>query len=452
MKKSTLSVFEYSLSFLLLALNLINYEVRLNSMLFLIAGTALYAALFFVCLRKSESFVACGVMMLCHTWQISWFNIFGSPTAVLQLPWFYITGAILVMFTLSKLKTLYTKQISVYFLSLIVFVVIISLFPLFSSPSKSEALKEFIMIMFYIVLVFAAFLFSDSVSRKAREGILSAYSFCVFITCLFLIFQTVAYQFFGISLFYLSEGIYFGNATFTSGLLMSDLSSASIMLGSAVFINIERIEKKQNIILNVIQMAVIVIGLALTSRRTGAVSLVVVLAIYAITHYKSVFKKITALILFSIVIAVMIYYLVFSRSIENMESLLYENNRILNYLEVIKIIPSHPFGVGYDDTYARTFMTDGVAPHNTVLRWMLMGGPLLAVTLLAIPIYTLIRAFKKKLSCEFWIILYALLAASFIPDILTARFFVIPCMCALLICKKADASKKPQSLPVKKLK
>lgn len=452
MKKSTFSVFEYSLSFLLLALNLINYEVRLNSMLFLMAGTALYAALFFVCLRKSESFVAGCVMMLCHTWQISWFNILGQSTTVLQLPWFYITGAILVMFTLSKLKALYTKQISVYFLSLLVFVIIISVFPLFSSPSKSEALKEFIMIMFYIVLVFAAFLFSDSVSGEAREDILSAYSFCVFITCLFLIFQTVAYQFFGISLFYLSEGIYFGNATLTSGLLMSDLSSASIMLGSAVFINIDRIEKKQNIILNVIQMAVIVIGLALTSRRTGAVSLIIVLMLYAVTHYKSAFKKVAAIFLFSVAMGIMLYYLVFSRSIDTIETLLYENNRIANYIEVLKAMPTHPFGVGYDETYAITFMTDGVVPHNTVLRWMLMGGPLLAVTLSAIPIYTLFRAFKKKLTCEFWIILYALLAASFIPDILTARFFVIPCMCALLICKKADASKKPQGLPVKKLK
>ncbi|MBQ3528229.1 MAG: hypothetical protein IJA52_06750 [Clostridia bacterium] len=446
MKKNAFSALEYILSFLLLVLNLINYESRINSILFLMAGTALFSSLFFVCFKKSESFLAACMMMLCHTWQISWINIFGAPITSLQLPWFYLIGLLLALFTLAKLKSLYSKPVNAFFLALVVFVLIISTFPFFTSPSKSEALKDYIMILFYIVLVFVAFLFSNSVSLEAREHILSAYSWCVFISCFFIIFQTVAYQFFGISLFYQSEGYYFGKATFTSGLLMGDLSSASIMLGSAVFIAVVRIEKKQRILLNSLQLVVTVIGLALTSRRTGALTLVLVLSLYAITHYKSAFKKIAALILFSIVTMIMGYYLLFSRSIDSISTLFYENNRMSNYINVLQTILTHPFGVGYDDTYARTFMADNVAPHNTFLRWMLMGGPIFSIALMAIPLYTLVCAFKKKLTCEFWIILYALLASNFIPDLLTAKFFVIPCMCALLVFKTPEKSSRSKLL------
>lgn len=62
-----------------------------------------------------------------------------------------------------------------------------------------------------------------------------------------------------------------------------------------------------------------------------------------------------------------------------------------------------------------------------------MGGVWFALPLVIILGYILYKAYKKGFRAEFWLILYTLTAANFIPDIFNARFFVIPCMAVLLL-------------------
>ncbi len=432
MKKSLAVVMEFMLSFLLLLLNLINYHYPVNSFVFLAAGTALFVSLFWVCATKSKSFLVACAMMFCHTWQISWYNIFGRTTDALQLPWFYVVGVLIIAYAIFNYRKLYTASVSTAFISNLMLVVVFAFIPLVLSPSVSNALKEYIMIMFFVAIVAIAFFCSSTADNKALEYVLNSYLWCVFISCALIVFQAIMFFAFGVYFFYHSQGIFFGNTTQTFGLLMGDLSSATIMLGSAAFICISKIEKKKNIILNSAIILVMIIGMTFTTRRTSTVSLIIVLALYALTHYKSTVKKIVAIFFFAVVAGIMLYYFQYSRPMEDLSVLFYDNARFANYLRVFEVVASHPFGVGYDASYANTFMTDGIAPHNTFLRWTLMGGPLFSVSLMAIPIYTLFVAYRKKLTVIFWIILYSLFASNFIPDILTARFFVIPCLCALL--------------------
>ena len=68
-----------------------------------------------------------------------------------------------------------------------------------------------------------------------------------------------------------------------------------------------------------------------------------------------------------------------------------------------------------------------------------MGGIIFVVLMATILVYCLNTAKKKKLHGEFWIILYSMIAMNFIPDILNSRFFVIPCMLAMLAVSQKDA-------------
>ena len=144
-------------------------------------------------------------------------------------------------------------------------------------------------------------------------------------------------------------------------------------------------------------------------------------------------KKVLAVGAFFILGLIMLYFIQYSRPVDDISLYLYDNERFDNYIRVFQTLRKHPLGVGYDSVYSAAFMLDGIQPHNTFLRWLFMGGPLLAVPLTVLPLYTLFLAYKKKLTTEFWIILYSLLAANFIPDILTARFFIIPCVLVFIL-------------------
>lgn len=426
---------EYLLSFLLLAINLIAFQFGINKYVFLFVSTALFALLFFLCLRKTKNFLACALMMFCHTWQISWMNILGQPTESLQLPWFYLIGVLCLGYTLFNFNKVFEKQLNAPFLILFLCTIIISVFPLFTSPSLGEALKEFIMIMFFLIMLFVAFLFCETLGEEAREHIFNSYTWCVFLSSAFLLLQYFIYRYFGIPLFNFEIGEYVGNEMASASLLMGDPSSATIMLGSAVFICISRIEKKINVPYNVICILTIVIGMALTSRRTSIVALLIVLSLYAFLHYKGIVKKIVTLSLFAILGIIMLNYLLISRPVDDLSMYLYDNHRFVNYMRTLEVSVKHPFGIGYDNTYAVTFMSDNIIPHFTVLRWLLMGGYWFAIPMTAIVILTWYTARKKNLSTESWIILYSFFASCFIPDLLNARFFVIPCMCAMLAVK-----------------
>ena len=426
---------EYLLSFLLLSINLIAFQFGINRIVFLAAGTLLFALLFFRCFYKTKSFLGCALMMFCHTWQISWMNILGEPTSSLQLPWFYIIGVLCIGYTLFNFSKVFDKQVNAPFMILFICTIVISIFPLFSSPSITEALKEFIMIMFFLLMLFVGFLFCDTMSEETREHVFNSYTWCVFITSVFLILQYFIYHTFGIPLFNFEIGEYIGNATASAALLMGDPSSATIMLGSAVFICISRIEKKINIPYNVACLLTIVIGMALTSRRTSIVALIIVLALYSFFHFKGPAKKILTLMLFGVLCVIMINYLLISRPVDDLSMYLYDNERFANYIRTLEVSLKHPFGVGYDTIHSNSFMTDNIAPHLTTLRWLLMGGYWFAIPMVSIVILTWNNARKKNLSTESWIIFYSFFASCFIPDIFTARFFVIPCMCAFLFQK-----------------
>ena len=83
-------------------------------------------------------------------------------------------------------------------------------------------------------------------------------------------------------------------------------------------------------------------------------------------------------------------------------------------------------------------MTRGIIPHNTVLRWLDMGGIILTLCLISVILYALYQSYEKGLKDDFWVMLYVLGASNLIPDILNARFFIILCGMILLCMNDKD--------------
>lgn len=437
MKGTDLTV-EYILSLLLLALNLVDYEHNINKAVFFAVGLVLFCALFALCFKKSKNFLTACIMMLCHTWQISWINIFGDPTTTLQLPWFYVIGVFIVLYALFNIKKLAASQIGSSVLIAFISAFLLFLYPLFRSYSVREGLKEFIMIGFFLALTFIAALFSSTVPAECKKHIENAFIFAVAVTGALLIFQFVYYNITGSAIFKFSVGQYFGAKMNSAKLLMEDTSCSTIMLGCGVFYMLDRLNKKNWFLYGTL-LLITVVGLAFTTRRTSVISLVIVLVPYVFLHYKGTLKKSVMLLIVALTVGVMITYLLVARPVDDISQILDENGRMAYYRNSLRVFLENPLGIGYDNQYLADAV-GGVIPHNTVIRWLVMGGFPFALAMTAVMFLILRESYKKRMTSEFWMLLYAVFACNLIPDILNARFFVILCMTVFLIGRKKTES------------
>ena len=422
---------EYLLSLILLILNLVNYEMELNPFIMFAVGLFLIGLLFFFVFNKTRSFLATCFILMAYTWQISWINIFGKPTSELQLPWFYILGMFVVIYGFINIKNCLGKLYDVAPVILFSVLIIVILYPLVISRSFSIGMKEMGIIGFFVAVLFVSFLHSDSIGKVAYKYFKTAMIWAVIMSSVFIILQYVLFKAAGIALFKMSIRRSFSGYQTSFYLLMEDHSSSTIMLGCAIFYILDRLHKK-NWWYYIPALIVIFISMAVTSRRSSTITLIIVIGVFVLFHYRSVAKRILFSVILGLFSLIMMYYLLIVRPVSYLSQILDDNGRFDGYLAALDIIIKHPFGIGYDDDYLTSFMPHNISPHNTILRWAAMGGVLFAAILVGLVIYCLRTARKKKHPSEYWAIFYSFFAANLIPDILAARFFVIICSMALL--------------------
>ncbi len=424
---------EYLLSFLILALNLFDYEVNINKYAFFAVSLVIIGLLFYFVYKKTENYLITCMILMCHTWQISWINIFGEPTAKLQLPWFYVIGAMILAYGVFNIRSCFKKNYGAVTFMLFASYLVLFIYPMLIAPDVGEGLKEFIMIGFFVVVLFVCFLFKDTVDKEAYRHFQNSFMWAVFISSLALVFQWLMYSYAKVSLFKIQIALSFSGYQTNCYLLMEDHSCSTIMLGCAAFYILERIDKKRWAYM-IPALAVVIVAMAVTSRRTSTLSLIMVLAAYVLFHYKGIGKKILFAAIGVGVGILMLYYLLLSRPVDTFSQILSDNGRFENFAGAFELIKEHPFGMGYDDSYNVLFMPDHkTTVHNTFLRWCILTGIPAALILLAIIVTVTVEAGRKKLSSEYWAILYTAFASNFIPDILNARFFVILCSVAFLV-------------------
>jgi len=431
---------EYLFSLLLFGFNLLDYEIGINRIAFLAVSVVLFGLMFYFIQRKTRDFLCTCVCAMCHTWPISWINILGEPSEVLQLPWFYLTGALIVLNACVRIAKIKENRVNAFILGIFFTVVFVSVYPLLISPSLLAGIKEFIIISFFIILTFAAFVQSSSLDEEKRDHIIDAYIWTAVISCVAIIVQYVYYNIFGIGIFKYSVGSYMGNTMMSCNLLMEDTSCATIMLGSAIFYMLERVNINDRRIKHLAAILITVIGLALTTRRTSIISLVICFAVYIPLRYKGIMNKVKMMSVLSIMVAVMILSLLIVRPVDDFSQYLDSNGRFENYITSIRLFIRNPLGIGYDNGYLISMMKD-IVPHNTILRWLNMCGFIFTLLMVILLVYFVRVAYNKKRNDDMWVLLYCLLAMNFIPDLLNGRFFVIPCMLVLLSpCAKKSGS------------
>ncbi len=436
---------EYFLSFLFLALHLFDYENNLPSIVFFSAGLVLFCALFRVCYNKSGDFLCACMMMFCHTWQASWYNVLGDWGSPLQITWFYIIGAMILVYCMFNVRKVVNTRVNAFALASFVSLFIFLPYPLIISKSFGEGIKEYLIIAFFLVVSFVAFIFRRTIPYEKRKYVADAFIFNMVLSCALLFLQYILQHYAGLYLFRYEVRTYFGSSQVSSKLLMEDSSSSTIMIGGAVFYLLEKLNKKNW--LGIITMAVILMaGIGVTTRRTSIVTLAVVLVFYVLLHYKGTFKKLTMSLIVVAMMAVMFLYLFFTRSISNISTLIYDNGRIEIARSSLEVLWKNPFGVGYDNKYIQS-LVGGIVPHNTMLRWLVMGGWIFGVLMFVVGMYFVFSSLRKKNKTEFWFIIFGLLASNLIPDLLNARLFVLPVMMALLIEDERNDSNE-ESTPV----
>lgn len=423
---------ELLLSALFLILNLAQYELGMNQYIFLAVSVALFVALFATVVKRTENVLSACLIMMCYTWQSSWINIFGKSTSELQLPWFYIAGAVMLICAVVKFRSCFERTYSGRMMLIFLMMIIWIHYPLFTSSSLSEGLKNYVMIMFYLVLLFVAFLYHDTMSAENYEHFKSALIWSVLLTSVALIFQYLMYRYASLTLFKIEIQPSFSGYQIGCRLLMEDHSSATIMLGVAVFYIMERINKKTWWYYGS-SLLLVVSSMAMTSRRTSTVTFVIIFTAFAMTHYKGFKARLGLTVLIGVLVAVMLYFLLISRPVDSFSQLLDDNGRFENYADAINLIKKSPLGIGLDDIELAYSMENTImVPHNTFLRWTCFGGIPMGILMLLVVAYPLLCAHRKKLSADFWAVLYTVAASNFIPDILCARFFVIICIAPLL--------------------
>lgn len=424
----------------LLCLNLYNYQHPIGSTAFLAIGVLLIFCICFGC-RKNGSSAGTLMELLVFTWPISWVNIFGTPTSDLQLPWFYIVCFCFVLYAVCNINDMLQTQNEALILSCFLVLLIYLIIPLLKSRSFSEGFKDYVMIGVFCIVLFIAFLMRDRMSMDIKDMIISDIVFMNFICALFIVFQYYMFHFHGVKLYKLETPLSFGGVQTSCSLLFEDSSCSTIMLGCGCFYAfLSGRAHKYRYIISLITL----IGLALTSRRTSIISLMIILGAYCLIHYRNI-KRILSIFVFAIVAAMGLYALNLSRPVGSYIQFVNDNGRVPDYLSGLAVFAEHPlFGIGYDNIYLASLMTRGIIPHNTILRWLDMGGIFLAVPLIIIICYVIVEAYRKGFTEDFWVLLYAVFASNLIPDLLDGRFFVILC-CLVLFTRSKKVSKKPQN-------
>ena len=423
---------ELILSALFLVLNLVQYELGLNKYLFLAVSAVLFAALFYTSFKKTGNFLSSCLIMMCYTWQSSWINIFGEDTSSLQLPWFYVVGAMMALYAVYHFRSCFQRTYSGRMMLIFMMLIIWIHFPLTDSRSFTEGLKNYIMIMFFVMLLFVTFLYHDTMSGENYEHFKSALIWSVVLTSAALIFQYVMYRYANITLFKIEILPSFSGYQIGCQLLMEDHSSATVMLGVGVFYIMTRLDKK-NWWYYGAALLIVVASMAMTSRRTSTLTLIAVFAVFVMAHYKGMKVKLSLGLLAAAVAGLMLYFLLITRPVESLSQLFNDNGRFENFADAFNVIKNNPLGIGLDDYELASKMENSmITPHNTTLRWLCLGGIPMGILMLLVVAYSVLCAHRKKLAAEFWAVIYTLVASSFIPDILSARFFVIICAAPIL--------------------
>lgn len=384
-------------------------------------ATAIVYCLLYVRLIKEHSQLVSVVSLMIVSLPFSWNPIWGGSVGSSIITWYYLWTGIAIILVFVK-KTYKAGQYQSIISLLCLFLIIYSFIPLFNSESLLEGFKDFIMIVFFLLIMLGTNSKKAQCNETDKELLMNLYIFTVFLISAGMLIQFVGYRFFDMVLFGFKKMYSWGGEIQTGcHLLMEDASSGTIMLGAGAMLAL--INRKKNKAY-VLELLIIVIGIACSGRRTGALTLVLMMGVYFVLGVKSFKGRIASVFGFAVLARLLLYFMSASRSAFTIDQMLNDNGRFQLGYEGLQLFFKSPLlGYGFDNYYlGNVLMPSRMIVHNTVIRWLDMGGIFLGLAMILIFSLWILLLKQKKQTDFMWCLLYCCAAAMLIPDILNARF------------------------------
>jgi len=320
----------------------------------------------------------------------------------------------------------------------LLFLPIVLVLPLINSMDIVNGMKEYLGYASFLMGCIVAGTLKNKLSRKDFAQILPLYVNGVVFAAAGIVFQYVMLNYFGIKTFSI---MHFGSNRDLLLFLFYDMSGISVYLGTAVIFLLFFGRRTANYLLS----AFIFIAMALTSARTGVLSLVIVLVGMVLFASKREIDK-TPLWFFLAVmgtaaVAVLFGSRSYFTSVQNMIS--FDNGRNQLILRALENFIEAPFlGKGLD--YATQMKGQGsMAPHFALVNMLAQTGFL--ITLLFIGILYLIWQTSRRsaLGGLKWVYALCILGSCFAPSFFDLRFFTLICM----FCIAAPSVGRESAIP-----
>ena len=398
---------------LFLLVNIVACNIGLNGILTALILGAL--CIWFVVLERKKG-VAKEIYLLelmCYVWSSSWRSFMGTPFSTLPLPWFYIIGAFLLLFTILPMLWKRSKTVLYVFVLLV-----LGIIPTLLSPNLTEGLSFYITVAFCI-LVPVAIEQKAELNDSNRDLVANAFINATVIAGVFLIAQAVIQLIFNYNFVTGKTPEVLGGYRIMSVLMFEDISSAMIAFAASSMMLIKRWNKTA-----ILKLLVLVGAMALSSSRTGFVAFVIVFGIYILFGVNKK-HRLKLLIAFAVlaVAALAVYSRV--RGINSLSSLFDENGRFSGYINSLKIWVTKPiFGFGFSDNALAVAMGEPI-PHFALLKILVEGGIIYFMAMVAYLFKVFMLGVKSKSQIGFYALLVTLIGSCFIPSLFEARFICI---------------------------
>lgn len=423
---------------LLIAIYLIHsfaYIYAVSNILIMLVSATMFFIIYLNLSKKNITKGARLISLMAASIPISFRNIFGGEFSEFPLMWFYVLGALYVLFTIISLINNKSKFTINYRGLTVIFIIGISLIPLLISVDKTEALKEWLTYLFFLLLVLVSILKKNSLSAKDYNHILNFYIFGGIFAAIGVIFQYIMFTFFSITYFRIE---FYGASREYFSFMFYDMSSATVYLATIVFLLLFVCKKRKTI--SMIFAFLIMVAMAISSARAGLAALFMGIILY--TLFKRGFiKKIGLFVSVAFFAAVSLYILNDVRGLGSATSYItYDAGRIKGYIEGLKYFYSSPiFGVGYD-LGSQMKKAGLVVPHFAFINLLAQTGIIITIFISNLIFWIYRETTRKSLVNLKWIILISLIGSCIIPGFFNSRFFTIIAMLAIL--KKPDDVEK----------
>ena len=405
---------------------IICWSYNLNSsvvnLLVFISSSLLLIRIYFLCKRKM-SIESSLIALLSISMPISFRNIFGGSYSDIPIPWFFL---ILLIFIVRGFIQLLKNEGKLSILPFfILWLAVFSFIPIIISLDKVEGVKEYLSYLTFLLGLFSAIIYKNTINRLDYEKIVNFYIFGILFSSIGIIIQYISYTYFFEVLF---RTEFYGGGRIYYGFILGDMSGMTVYMATGIlFLLLSK--RKFKFLLS----SIIILGVVFSSARSGFISLVIVLILY-LFFARTNKQKLTIFLFLLIGASFGGYLLTQTRANINGISnfITQDSGRIGALITTFEKFKESPIiGYGYD--FGLQLKASGsVVPHFALVNLLGQTGIIITFGFLIL-IYKIFIVVKRKGATELlFVIILSLIGSCISPGFFDLRFFTILSLISIL--------------------